>query len=101
MVRSLLWGIAGRLQAVALLLALLAAMLMPAGKTAAAWEPPDTVYFPATGHNLSGGFLDFWRENGRLTFLGSPISEQFKSGDLTVQYFEKARLELHGDTIAL
>jgi hypothetical protein len=68
-------------------------------RSAGAWEPPDTVYFPQTGHHLAGDFLTFWRDNGRLTFLGAPISEQFKDNGLTVQYFEKARLELHGDTI--
>src|SRR4029079_11816600 len=99
MVRSPLWGMVGRFRAVAVLLALVFGALGPGVRSAGAWEPPDTAYFPQTGHHLAGDFLTFWRDNGRLTVLGAPISEQFKDNGLTVQYFEKARLELHGDTI--
>jgi hypothetical protein len=58
-------------------------------------------YFPATGHNLSGKFLEYWRSKGGLPIYGYPISEQFaeksKSDgkEYLVQYFERNRFELH------
>ncbi len=91
----------GRWRSLALILALTLGILTPTPTRAADWEPPDTVYFPQTGHNLRGGFLTFWRENGRATFLGNPISEAFDQGGRAVQYFDKARVELHGDTFLL
>ncbi len=54
-------------------------------------------FFPETGHNVKGDFLDFYRSvaDPRLVF-GYPISEQITSKDgKTVQYFQRARFELH------
>jgi len=56
-------------------------------------------YFPETGHTLGGSFADYWRANGDLTVFGYPLSQEFTEtlpgGTLlTVQYFERARLEL-------
>ena len=58
------------------------------------------VYFPETGHNLSGKFLAYWQGNGGLAQFGYPISEEFREtledgNEYTVQYFERARFELH------
>src|SRR4051812_38155350 len=58
-------------------------------------------YFPATGHNVSGKFLDYWKAHGSLTLLGYPLSEAFternaaNGRDYLVQYFELAKMELH------
>lgn len=59
-------------------------------------------YFPETGHSLSFGFLDFWRDRGGLDVFGYPISEELSepNGDgsgrsYTVQYFQRARFEHH------
>ncbi|MDP9371179.1 MAG: hypothetical protein M3Q65_01710 [Chloroflexota bacterium] len=82
------WG--GLVSVAVLFLALLAPLL----GSAAPWEPPSAVYFPQTGHHLEDGFLRFWRSNGRITLLGNPVSEQVRDGDRTVQYFERARLDL-------
>ncbi|MBN9388084.1 MAG: hypothetical protein J0I20_08545 [Chloroflexi bacterium] len=65
--------------------------------------PPELngLYFKETGHTLTGKFLDFWQKNGGLASLGYPITEPFEeynpdlNRDLTVQYFERTRLELH------
>jgi hypothetical protein len=56
-----------------------------------------TVYFPQSGHHLSNrsGFLDFWRANGQVLIFGYPISEEFPEDGRIVQYFERARFELH------
>ncbi len=58
---------------------------------------PNRVYFPETGHYLSYGFLDFWRHNGDLAIFGYPITEELTENGLTVQYFERAVFEWHGD----
>lgn len=62
---------------------------------------PDRVYFPETGHSLSGGFKTYWDTHGGLAVFGFPISEEFAernpdSGAVyTVQYFERNRFEYH------
>ena len=63
-------------------------------------QKPGATYFPATGHNVEGRFLEYWTANGGLPIFGLPISEPFQErlGDgqtYTVQYFERARFELH------
>lgn len=55
----------------------------------------DLVYFNETGHSLGGSFLSFWRANGGVRILGYPITEPIKESGLTVQYFERARMEYH------
>ena len=58
-------------------------------------------YFQATGHNLSGKFLTYWKASGGLALFGYPLSEPFSEKSqangllYTVQYFEKAKMELH------
>ena len=55
----------------------------------------DCVYFAATGHSVSGKFLDYWRWHGGLAIFGYPISEAYSENGYTVQYFERQRMELH------
>ncbi|MEI7555644.1 cellulase family glycosylhydrolase [Candidatus Chlorohelix sp.] len=55
----------------------------------------NSLYFKETGHNLSNAFKRFWEQRNGSTLLGMPISEEFQEGGLTVQYFERARLEYH------
>jgi len=95
------WGSA-TLRLLALLAVVLATGWLPTPQAAAAeWQPPTTVYIPQTGHNLSGEFLTYWRENSGATFLGNPITEELTEGGVPVQYFERARLELRGDDVVL
>ena len=62
-------------------------------------------FFPETGHNLKRAFLRFWLENGGLAQFGYPISEEqvetnpVDEKDYIVQYFERARFELHPDKL--
>ena len=82
--------------------ACLASLLL--GIAAGFWVAPnrsvaqgEALFFAATGHRLTNehGFLGHWRaSNGPLT-LGAPITEPLVEGGLTVQYFERGRLELH------
>jgi hypothetical protein len=58
-------------------------------------------YFEQTGHNLGGAFLTYWNQFGGLPIFGYPLSEQLQEVSTTdgktytVQYFERARFELH------
>ncbi len=85
-----------------ILLGLLGNETIPADKTQPRSQPAagkDSAWFDQTGHNISGRFLDYWKQNGGLSIFGYPITEEFQMqiGDkqLTVQYFERARMELH------
>ena len=52
-------------------------------------------FFPQTGHSIGGPFLDFWQRNGGLALFGLPLTEEVTENGLTVQWFERARLEYH------
>jgi len=52
-------------------------------------------YFPATKQSIGKPFRTFWKNRGGLAIFGLPIGEaQMEDGQL-VQYFERARFELH------
>lgn len=60
----------------------------------------DGVYFAETGHTLRGKLNEYWETYGGLARFGFPISEELDelSSDgriYRVQYFERARMELH------
>ncbi len=63
-------------------------------------------YFPETGHNVGGSFSEYWRANGGLAQFGLPLTElreeRLVPGSPTylVQYFERARFELHPENAA-
>ncbi|MGN6698221.1 MAG: TolB family protein [Thermomicrobiales bacterium] len=66
--------------------------------TVAAFDSTDDrAYFPQTQHSLSGWFKDYWTQNGGVAVFGYPISEELNENGLHVQYFERARFELHAD----
>ena len=69
-------------------------------------QPPDAdgktrLWFPETGHTLSSKLLEYWSRYGGLSQFGFPLSEPFTETSradgkrYTVQYFERARMELH------
>ena len=89
-----------KLAAWLLLMPLLLVPRAPGSSSAALYlaeqpAPPDRLYFEATGHNLAGTFLDYWRTYGGLPVFGYPLTEAFYEGDYLVQYFERSRFELH------
>ncbi len=62
--------------------------------------PAPAVYFPQTGHNLSGKFLEYWQSHGGLSINGYPITEpaierSTNGKQFMVQWFERTRMELH------
>jgi len=65
--------------------------------------PPalNATYDEATGHNLGGAFLRFWREHGGLDALGAPLTDPFVEGGSPVQYTERALLQLVGGHVRL
>ena len=76
---------------------LLTVLLAAQGSASA--QSTDVQFFPETGHHVRGDFLRFYRSvpDPRLIF-GYPITEQITSKDgKTVQYFQRARLELRTD----
>jgi hypothetical protein len=70
-------------------------------KRVASNQIKDGLYFPETGHNLSGVFLDYWQKNGGLAQFGYPKTEPFREINPSdgkvylVQYFERNRFEYH------
>ena len=79
-----------------------ASLLSPAAQN---WVP-DGTYFPQTGHNLFGAFRQYWDAHGGTAQLGYPITDPFSEVSqtdgkaYTVQYFERAVLELHPENAA-
>ncbi len=58
-------------------------------------QTPQSEYFKQTGHRVEGEFLDYFYKRGGLAIFGYPITERFVDQGITVQYFQKARMELH------
>jgi hypothetical protein len=56
---------------------------------------PSCTFYSETGHNLCGGFRDYWNKFGGLAVYGFPITEEFQENGVTTQYFERARFEWH------
>lgn len=52
-------------------------------------------FFPETKFFVEEAFSGFWQDRGGLPAFGFPISRPFYEGGHLVQYFERARMELH------
>lgn len=59
------------------------------------------LYFPETGHSVSGVFQQFYKDHGGVAIFGFPISEPFSGPNrtdgktYTQQFFQRARMEYH------
>ncbi|MBN1641350.1 MAG: hypothetical protein JXA09_08940 [Anaerolineae bacterium] len=84
-----------RLLNIAVLCAAIAVCLVGALRVSAQAEP--VAYFPETGFNVSGDLLRFYQTHGGQTVFGYPLTRVFEEDGRPVQYFQSARLELHGD----
>ncbi len=66
-------------------------------------ESADSTLFEQTGHRVGGPFLEYWQQHGGVMQQGYPISDEFTEistldgRPYTVQYFERAVLEMHPD----
>ncbi|MEX2426345.1 MAG: polysaccharide deacetylase family protein [Thermomicrobiaceae bacterium] len=58
------------------------------------------IYFTQTGQYLTGEMLTFWSENGGVNVFGFPVSGEAEQDGLTVQYFERAVLDLNADNLS-
>jgi len=54
-----------------------------------------SIFFPETGHAISGRFLTFWQNDGGLPVFGYPLTDEGIENGLSVQYFERQRFEYH------
>lgn len=54
-------------------------------------------YFPQTGHTISGAFARTFWSHGGIEVFGYPRTEPMQEDGMTVQYFQRARFELHPD----
>ncbi|MBM4437011.1 MAG: SpoIID/LytB domain-containing protein, partial [Actinobacteria bacterium] len=54
---------------------------------------PEHRYFPETGHSAHFAFLAYFEANGGIARFGHPVSEEFTENGVTVQFFQRARLE--------
>jgi len=57
-------------------------------------------YFSETGHTVKDEFLAYFNQHGGLRIFGFPITEQFPINGRTVQYFQRARLDLYPENQA-
>ncbi len=67
----------------------------PGSPFAAVSQPASTkglLYVPATGHVVSGGFLDTLKGLGGVEVAGAPLTEEVVENGVTVQYFAAAKL---------
>lgn len=74
------------------------AAVLPIRPAAAAPAPAPASsvrYFPQTGHNIAARIKSFYEANGDVAIFGLPLTEVIVEGKLQVQYFERARFELH------
>ena len=64
-----------------------------------------TLWFPITQQAIGQPFLTYWRNHGSDELFGPPLSniviEPRPEGPTRVQYFERARFELHGNSVWL
>jgi D-alanyl-D-alanine carboxypeptidase len=60
-------------------------------------EPQDSTwrYFNETGHVVQDRFFEFFTRNGGVGTFGLPRTDQFVEDGRTVQYFQRARLDLY------
>jgi LPXTG-site transpeptidase (sortase) family protein len=80
-----------------ILLLLLLVLIGPADYTAADTASGRPLVFHETGHTLAYSFRAFWDQHGGLPIFGYPLTEVFIEDGRPVQYFERARLEWHGE----
>ena len=58
---------------------------------------PNRRYFRETQHSIGGAFRTFWETRGGAAFFGFPITDELNENGFIVQYFERARIEWHGE----
>jgi hypothetical protein len=85
-----------RLNRTLIICALIVLSALPASLVSAQEE--ESRYFEESGHNVSGEFLRFYDQYGGRVIFGYPLTRQFEENGRQVQYFQRVRMELHGET---
>jgi hypothetical protein len=74
-------------------------LLLPPGNAVSGRAQTAERCFAETGHCISGRVREFWEQQGGLPVFGLPITplqtEQVERNSYQVQWFERARFELH------
>jgi len=87
-----------------LVVVMMAALLLGSVSATYPQQPPgeNCEYFAETGHYVCGEFLEFYEARGELEIFGYPLTEAFEdpARGLRVQYFQRARIELHPENLA-
>jgi lipoprotein-anchoring transpeptidase ErfK/SrfK len=55
-------------------------------------------YVPETQHSVANGFKQFWEATGEATYLGNPLTEEYKLNGITYQVFERGQLAWQKDS---
>jgi hypothetical protein len=77
------------------ILFILCLLLLAVGTPVSA-QSTGSQYFKDTGHFVTGEFLTYYQSISNASFLfGYPITEAFMKNGRLVQYFQRARFELH------
>ena len=83
----------------AMMLAIGTGVIAPSAAAAPAQAPAAATgpfrYFAETGHNIATRVKTFYEANGDVPIFGVPLTEVIREGELSVQYFERAKIELH------
>ncbi len=81
--------------AVILMTVLVALSPLSTAHPAAAAAPTSVRYFAETGHNIATRIKNFYEANGDVRIFGLPLTDVITENGMQVQYFERARFELH------
>lgn len=54
-------------------------------------------YYAETGHNVEAPFLTFFQDYGGVQIFGYPITEKIVIDNVSMQYFQRARMEVNAE----
>ena len=54
-------------------------------------------FVPETGHTVQNGFKNFWEATGEASYLGNPLTEEYKLNGRIYQIFERGQLAWEKD----
>lgn len=66
---------------------------MPVAPDSPVAQDTNATYVEATGHTVFGGFRDFWWSTGDVSYLGNPLTQEYKIGNTSYQVFEFGQLK--------
>ncbi len=67
------------------------------GSEARVPDSPTRIYVAETQHTVQNGFKEFWESTGGASYLGNPVTEEFRRDNTTYQVFERGKLSWTSD----